>query len=1137
VPWAPTAPAPASPAAPTPPTPPAPASPAAAELDAPPAAPPLASPSAESAFFPIVGIGASAGGLEALMAFLQHVPERCGAAYVVVQHLEPTHRGMLPELLQRATAMPVVQAREGLKVEREHVYVIPPNKDMSLLHGTLHLLPLPQASHRGRVLPVDFFFRSLAEDQQELSIGVILSGSGTDGTLGLRAIKEKAGATFVQEPATARFDGMPRSAIDAGLADVVAPVEDLPARIAAYRTHTSFIARPDARVPEEASGALEKIFVLLRARTGNDFSLYKRSTLYRRIERRMGLHQIDSFAQYIRFLRESPTEIELLFNELLIGVTSFFRDPAEWEKLRCEVMPALLAARATSGVVRAWVPGCSTGEEAYSLAMVYREAIEPLKPLKNLALQIFATDLDREAVEKARQGVYPDNITADLSPERLRRFFVREDRGYRVSTEIRETVVFAPQNLVMDPPFTKVDILVCRNLLIYLSPEVQKTLIPLFHYCLNPGGILFLGSAETIGSFGGMFSPLDGKTRIFRRVDQPSALVPSELRFTPFGRARVARDARDARELEVAAPPKPAPNIQVLVDRLLVQQYAPLGILCNDRGDILYISGRAGRYLEPSVGKANLNVFAMAREGLRYELSSAFSKVLRGVRVVHVRDVQVGTNGGTAAVDVTVQKLVEPSELAGTVIVILAEAPAARPPVKTGRVRHQELPPARLAQLEHELQKGREEAQIIREEMQTSQEELRSANEELQSTNEELQSANEELTTSKEETQSLNEELQTVNQELQAKVDELSRTNNDMKNLLNSTDIATLFLDGDLRVRRFTTPTARIIKLIPGDVGRLITDIASDIEDGSLIEDAREVLRSLVFKEKRAQTRDGRFFVVRIMPYRTQENVIDGVVITFTDASASHALEQALAEQASQLRQLTESLPSLVWGARPDGTFDYLSRQWLDYTGLAEAEQLGWGWLEQIHPQDRERVRDDWRAAARSGTSFTSELRIRDASGAYRWFRTCAAPIRDAAGAITKWYGTSTDIDEQKRASVDGEARLAAVLDRMSEGYLELDRDLNVVSLNRAAAHLIERERHTVLGRPLLDALPVARDSSLARKLDEARVELASASATSLELARDKQYDVRIYPQRDPDTIALFLIRRRSGDAESQEAQ
>jgi PAS domain S-box-containing protein len=925
-------------------------------------------------------------------------------------------------------------------------------------------------------------------------------------------------------------DGMPRSALDAGLADVVAPVEDLPERLRADRAHAPFFARRAARRADETAappGALEKIFGLLRARTGDDFSLYRRSTIHRRIERRMELHQLDTLDEYVGFLRDNPAEIDLLFEELLIGVTRFFRDPAEWEQLRREVMPALLADRASVGVLRAWVPGCSTGEEAYSLAMVFCEALERFKPRRNVSLQIFATDLDRNAIEKARQGVYPDNITADLSPERLRRFFVREERGYRVSAEIRELVVFAPQNLVMDPPFTRVDLLVCRNLLIYLSPEVQKTLIPLFHYCLNPGGILFLGSAETIGTFGGMFVPLDGKTRIYRRIDHPAAAMPGELRFASFGRGQAAREGREA---ELTVKHKPTSNLQVLVDRLLVQRFAPLGVLCNDRGDILYISGRAGKYLEPAVGKANLNLFAMAREGLRHELSSAFGKALRSARAVHVRDLKLGTNGATQAVEVTIQKLSEPKELGGTVIVVIADTAAPRPPAKPPRSRRRTIGATRIAELEDELGKAREEVQITREEMQTSQEELKSTNEELQSTNEEL-------TTSKEELQSLNEELQTANHQLQARLDELSRANNDMKNLLNSTDIATLFLDDALRVRWFTTPTARIIKLIPSDVGRPITDITSDLEYPELAEDARAVLRSLEYREHRASTRDGRYFTIRIMPYRTQDNVIDGVVMTFTDASASRTLELTLAEQSRQLRQLADALPSLAWIALADGAFDHLSRPWLDYTGVPAAEQLRWGWLDQVHPQERDRVREDWRAAVRAGSPFTAEHRLRSAAGAYRWFRTRAVPLRGPAGAIESWYGTTTDIDEA-RAGADAELRLAALLDRMSEGIIEIDRELIVLSLNRSAERMIERERHDVVGKHLFDALPGARGSELARKLDEVRGGEPAALAFSaiLELARDPQrHDVRIYPGSAPDAISIFFARR-SPDAEGQEA-
>jgi two-component system CheB/CheR fusion protein len=968
---------------------------------------------APSTSFPIVGIGASAGGLEALEEFLRKVPPKPGVAFVLVQHLDPTHKGMLVELLQRATSMPVKQAEDRLRVEPDHVYVIPPSKDMSLLHGALHLLP--QVSPRGLNLPIDFFFRSLAEDQQERSIGVILSGMGSDGTLGLRAIKEKAGACFVQSLASAKFDGMPRSAIDAGLADVVADVGQLPARIIDYRRHTPHLGRADRLVEDEAEGALEKVFVLLRANTGNDFSLYKQTTILRRIERRMGLHQIDDIAHYVRFLRENPREIDLLFKELLIGVTSFFRDPAAWEHLKGDVMPALLSARATGGVLRAWVPGCSTGEEAYSLAMIFKEAMEPLRPVKNLGLQIFATDLDKDAIEKARQAVYPDNIAADVSPERLRRFFVQEERGYRVGKEIREMVVFAPQNIIMDPPFTKLDILSCRNLLIYLSSELQKKLIPLFHYSVNPGGVLFLGSAETIGAGSELFTPLDGKTRLYRRLDQSVAGVPVELPATP-----PPHDRRVAGEPEpdlVTQQKGAPPNLQVLADRVLVQRFSPVGVLCSDKGDLLYVSSRAGNYLEPAVGKANLNIFAMARDGLRSDLSRAFSTALRQERAVTVRGLKVGASGGPQTVDLTVQRLAEPKELAGTVLVVIAEAPAGQPAPRAPR---RPAVPAHTIELERDLARAREEVQTTREEMQTSQEELKSTNEELQSTNEELQSSNEELTTSKEEMQSLNEELQTVNHELQVKVDELSRANNDMKNLLNSTDIATLFLDGDLNVRRFTTPTTRIFKLIPGDAGRPITDLTSDLNYTDLADDAREVLRTMLFKEKVAAARDGRWFLVRIMPYRTLENLIDGVVITFSDASASRTLDTTLKEQASQLQQMADSLPNLVWGCGADGACEYVNRQWVDYTGFSEKAHYGFGWLQNVHPEDRDRVFEKWQAAIKAGTPFDAELRLRRADGAYHWFKARSVPIRDSVHDVAKWYGTNTDIDDLKSAEGRG---------------------------------------------------------------------------------------------------------------------
>ena len=616
----------------------------------------------------------------------------------------------------------------------------------------------------------------------------------------------------------------------------------------------------------------------------------------------MGIHQIGKMATYVRYLQENSQELDLLFKELLIGVTNFFRDPAAWEQLRTEVIPKLLASRAPGQALRAWVPGCSTGEEAYSLAITLKEAVEAIKPKGNFTIQIFATDLDRDAIDKARQGLFPVNITADLSKERLKRFFTREEHGYRVRKEIRELVIFAPQNLIMDPPFTKLDILSCRNLLIYLTAEVQKKLIPLFHYSLAPAGILVLGSAETIGDNTHLFAPLGSKYRLYRRIE--SGLRPDTIIFP----SSLSVGSPGAAEPRPAT--KPTGGLQTLADQLVLQHYAPPAVLTNDTGDIFYVSGRTGKYLEPAAGKANWNIFAMAREGLRYELAHAFPEARRK-KIVTLHGLKVGTNGGVQCVDLTIQRLDEPGPLQGLVMIVFTDVAAAPIAAQAaGRAPKLHARSPRLAELEHELLRVRGEARATHEEMQTSQEELRSTNEELQSTNEELQSTNEELTTSKEEMQSMNEELQTVNTELQAKVDELSRTSSDMKNLLDSTDIATLFLDKDLNVRRFTPQATKIIKLIATDTGRPITDLASELSYPELAEDAREVLRKLAAVEKSISARDGRWFTVRIMPYRTLDDRIDGVVITFANTTVAKTLEAKLRGQHASLEKDVAEQPA-----------------------------------------------------------------------------------------------------------------------------------------------------------------------------------------------------------------------------------
>jgi two-component system CheB/CheR fusion protein len=847
--------------------------------------PPPSAAIAVNQHFPIIGIGASAGGLEALEQFLGGVPVNSGTAFVIVQHLDPNRHGMLPELLQRVTPMTVRQAGNRMKIKPDCVYVIPPNKDLSILHDTLYLLE--PAAARGLRLPIDSFFCSLADDRRERAVGIVLSGMGSDGTRGLQAIKEHGGLSLVQDPATAKFDAMPRSAIDARLADIVAPAGDLAGLMISRLRHPPRLLATEAdSAPDNSAkgSAFEKICILLRSRTGHDFSLYKKSTIYRRVERRMGIHQLSGITDYVGFLQANPQEVDLLFKELLIGVTSFFRDPAAWSYLQEKVLPGMIRAKIDDKPLRAWVAGCSSGEEAYSLAIIFREAIDHAKPDNRIDLQIFATDLDPDAIARARQGLYPSTIASEVSPERLARFFVADNGRFRICQEIRQMVVFAPHNVTMDPPFTRLDILTCRNLLIYLGADLQKKLFPLFHYSLNPGGILFLGSAESIGNFGEYFLPLEAKARIYHRenakqrlfdVEFPTRQADTSPKFTPSPSMTMPTD-----------------NLQSFADQILLQNFSPAAVLTNADGDVVFISGRTGKYLEPAAGKANWNIHAMAREGLRQELILALPKALRTAETVIVKNLEIGGSAEPRRIDLTVHPIHEPAALNGMVMIVFTDVAAVKP--ESRRRSGKQLVDARVADLEQALLKTREELQAIREEMQSSHEELKSANEELQSTNEELQSTNEELTTSKEEMQSLNEELQTVNAELQSKVDEWSASNNDMKNLLNSTDIATVFLDNQLNVRRFTSQATQIFKFIPGDIGRALADIVHKLDYPELWNDTQAVLRTLVFSEKQISSNDGYWYIVRIMPYRTQDNVIDGVVITFIDISVAKRLEAEL---------------------------------------------------------------------------------------------------------------------------------------------------------------------------------------------------------------------------------------------------
>lgn len=846
-------------------------------------------PNAADEKFPIVGIGASAGGLEAFELFFKNLPIDTGMAFVIIQHLDPTQAGILPELIQRKTGLKVLQAKDRLKVKPNHVYVIPPNKSMSILNGTLHLfVPLET---RGLRLPIDIFFRSLAADSKDNSVGIILSGMGSDGCLGVRAIKEQNGLVMVQEPSSAKFDSMPSNAIRTVTVDIIAPVEELPAKLINF---LKFFPAGKTVIEPKSKSSIEKIIILLRDQSGHDFSMYKKSTLMRRIERRKGIHGIEDIDKYVRFLQKNPAEVELLFNELLIGVTSFFRDPEVWKKLKEEILPEYIKTLPDNYVLRAWVTACSTGEEAYSLAIIFKEIINDMENGRGLSLQIFASDLDIHAIEKARKGFFSSNIVVDVSSDRINKDFKAEAEGFRVNSDIREMLVFAPHDLIKDPPFTKLDILSCRNVLIYMEPPLQKKLMALFNYSLNPGGIMILGTAETLGQNNTDFDVIDSRLKFFKKI-KTSKLAE----FMDFPSSFSGGKKKSTMNKPT---PKMTENIQTLADQILLQRFAPASVMVNENGDILYITGRTGKYLEPVAGKANWNIHAMAREGLRNALSGAFRKAKKTFEPVVIPRIKISNDGGFIFADVTLQRIESPEEIKGMIMIVFNELPNTVETNVLNVKSNIQFGKDELKELEAELKQSNIDLQITREEMQTSQEELKSSNEELQSTNEELQSTNEELTTSKEEMQSLNEELQTINAELQSKLIDFEQANNDMKNLLNSTDIATLFLDMDLNIRRFTEPVCKIFKLRASDVGRPFTDLVTKLEYPELKSHAQEVIKNLTPIQTKVTTKDGKWFFVKIMPYRTLDDRIDGLVITFIDITLSKIAEEALNYENRYLR-------------------------------------------------------------------------------------------------------------------------------------------------------------------------------------------------------------------------------------------
>ena len=823
--------------------------------------------------FPIVGIGASAGGLEALETFFSHMPHDSNIAFVVIQHLSPRHKSIMGSLLAKCTEMEVLEMQDGMKIHPNRVYLNLPDKNVVIINGALQLMtPVRTGSIN---LPIDCFFRSMAEDLGEKAICIILSGTATDGTLGLKAVKGEGGIAMVQDPESAKYDGMPRSAIATGVVDFILGVEKIPGELIKY-VRAPYIGAPKKiRVADDKFGNyVQKVFSLIRTATGHDLSHYKQTTIRRRIERRMAVHQIDRMSNYVRYLQETPAEVDILFKDMLIGVTNFFRDPDAFSVLEDEVFPSILKAKEPDSSIRIWTVGCSTGEEAYSIAILLSEAMNTLR--HHLNIQIFASDIDAQAIDHARSGIYPDSIAADVSQERLRKFFIKEDNTYTVKKQLREMIIFATQNVIKDPPFSKIDLVSCRNLLIYMDSELQKKVLPLCHYTLNPEGILFLGPSESIGEFTDLFQPVDSKWKIFKRKDffvEKAADYPTML----FYQGPKFNDAKEEKLPSEA-------DIQNVAERVILDYYAPPGVLVNEKYEIVHFLGNTDRYFKAPTGKASFNVQKMAREGLRLKLSAALHNAVRQKKTISYDALRIKHNNEYRVVDLTVRPLLETGQPRDYMLVMFDDkTPPAKPPKGKGKKAMKDDSTPIVTSLERELESTMEHLQTTIEEMETSNEELKSTNEELQSVNEELQSTNEELETSKEELQSTNEELVTVNTELQNKVDELSQTNNDINNLLASTEIGTIFLNTDLFIKRFTPAMTKIFNLIQSDIDRSIGDITSKIRIGNLKKDAKEVLETLAHKEVEVQDDDGNWYAMRISPYRTTENVIDGIVMTFVN--------------------------------------------------------------------------------------------------------------------------------------------------------------------------------------------------------------------------------------------------------------
>lgn len=966
-----------------------------------------------------IGLGASAGGLAALQHFFDHTPQDSGAAFIVVMHLSTEHESHLAELLQAHTEMTVLQVSEDQKINPNTVYVIPPGRNLSAIDTHLRLSAL-EPERRSRA-PIDHFFRTLSDIHQEQAVAVVLSGSGSDGAVGLSLVKERGGLAVAQDPTEAEYDSMPQSAIMTGLVDTVLPVREMPDKIIAYVTNRPnvFVPEVDAPLPQTENVLLQKVFAQLRAQTNHDFSGYKRATVMRRIARRMQLRGVNELSAYLELLRHTPQELDTLFADLLISVTNFFRDPDAFGILERDAISQLFENKRPSDQVRVWVVGCATGEEAYGLAMLLLEYAAGLGNPPEI--QVFATDVAVDALVRAREGLYPGAIAADVSDERLKRFFVKEGESYRVKKELRERVLFAPHNVLSDPPFSKIDLLTCRNVLIYIRQEVQTEVLRLFHYALREDGLLLLGTSESADDTE-LFLEVDKKAHLFRRRN----VAPSERRLPNLPYAQPS-------PLTAAPTSQPARSRDGYgaLHQQLVERYAPPSVLINNAYNTVHLSESAGRFLQNPGGEPTHDLLKRVRPELRADLRSLLYNLSETQRVASSGPVALSLEGSAREVTLRVSRSPDKDHEALILVVFDEQAPrTAAPNDLPGEVDRENHT---IRQLEDELEATKRQLQSVVEEYESSREEMQASNEELQSINEELRSTAEELETSKEELQSINEELITLNQENKHKVEELSQLTSDLQNLFAATDVATLFLDRETRIKRFTPKVGELFNILPSDVGRPLTHLTHKLGKGDFVDDAQDVLRTLIPITREVRNDAGAWYLMRLHPYRTAEDRIDGVVLTFIEIDQLKRSEEELRQSEARYRAIVSQSVAGIGVYEPDDTITFANTTLCRLLGYTEDALLSLQLPDIVHPDDLPTSRQQLESLWANHAPFTLERRYVRQDGSVFWVHDSVAPLYDNAGQPRAVVTVTVDITRRHKAELELKALNETLEQRISE--------------------------------------------------------------------------------------------------------